>query len=79
MEERELATLLERRGERITGIRGVVGTGIGEAAGEPGQPCIRVYVEPGTDRDEIRKKVRDVTGDQPIDVVEMEIPEAQGD
>lgn len=77
MDERQLGEALERHGEQLNRISGVVGTGIGAASDDT--RCIHVYVLPGSDVDEVREQVTRVLGDAPVDLQVMDMPEAYGD
>ena len=81
MSSSALAELLERRRPALEALPGVVGTAIGHgadtSAGE--RPAIHVYVTPGTDAGHVRAEAGRLLGDAPVELVEMDVPEAQPD
>lgn len=79
MDERQLGEALERHGEQLSRISGVVGTGIGAASDQPDTRCIHVYVLPGSDVDAVREQVTRLLGGAPVDLQVMDMPEAYGD
>jgi hypothetical protein len=72
MPERRLEELLEDRRAAVEGIAGVIGTAVGSRA-------IHVYVTPGTDTDRVRPEAERALDGAPVEVIEMEMPEAHPD
>jgi hypothetical protein len=73
-----LAQLLEQRRVALEALPGVVGTAVGAGA-ESGEPAIHLYVVPQTDTDRVRSEAARLLEDAPVEVIEMEPPQAQTD
>ena len=73
-----LPELLEQHRAELEAQPGVAGTAIGLSADQT-TPAIHVYVTPGTDAAGIRAEAERLLADAPVEIVEMEMPEAQPD
>jgi hypothetical protein len=73
-----LPELLEQHRAELEALPGVTGTAIGLSA-DRATPAIHVYVTPGTDAAGIRAEAQRALEDAPMEIVEMEMPEAQPD
>lgn len=78
MSQDVLAQLLEQRRAALEALPGVVGTAVGAGA-ESDEPAIHVYVTPQTDADSVRGDAGRLLEGAPVEVIEMEPPQAQTD
>jgi hypothetical protein len=72
----ELVELLERHGEVLAGLAGVIGTAIGR--GSDREPAIHVYVMSESDVARVRGEAERALGDPRVEVIVTGMPEAQG-
>jgi hypothetical protein len=74
-----LSDLLEQHRAALEALPGVIGTAVGLSADQPGGelPAIHVYVTPAADAARVRAEAERLLGDAPVEVIEMEMPEAQ--
>lgn len=68
----DLHAVLEERRDAIERLPSVIGTAVGAST-------VHVYVRPGTPGDPVRAQAERVLGGVPVEVIEMEPPEAQPD
>jgi hypothetical protein len=73
-----LPELLEQHRADLEALPGVAGTAIGLSADQT-TPAIHVYVTPGADAAAIRAEAQRRLVRAPVEIVEMEMPEAQPD
>jgi hypothetical protein len=78
MSDDVLAQLLEQRRAALEALPGVVGTAIGAGAGGE-EPAIHLYVAPQADADRVRGEAGRLLEGAPVEVIEMEPPQAQTD
>jgi len=76
-----LVELLEQRRSALEALSGVVGTAIGLSADDPRgeRPAIHIYVTRAADAGRVRSEVERLLGDAPVELIGMEMPEAQAD
>jgi hypothetical protein len=75
----DLAQLLEQRRDALEALPGVIGTAVG-AGGEGGdEPAIHLYVTPRSDAAHVRDAAGRLLEGAPVEVIEMEQPQAQTD
>jgi hypothetical protein len=75
----DLAQLLEQRRIELEALPGVIGTAVGAAAAGGDEPAIHVYVTPQSDAARVRDEAGRVLEGAPVEVIEMEQPQAQTD
>jgi hypothetical protein len=73
-----LAHLLEQRRAVLEALPGVVGTAVGAGAGGD-EPAIHLYVTAQADADRVRGEAGRLLEGAPVEVIEIERPEAQND
>ena len=71
-----LARLLEQRRAALESLPGVIGTAVGAGDGEP---AIHLYVTRTAPADEVRSEAAKLLDGAPLEVVEMQMPDAQPD
>ena len=76
-----LDELLEERRDAVEGLPGVIGTATGASLRSPAADAlvIHVYVAPGVDADRVRAEAERLLEGASVEVIEMEMPEAQPD
>lgn len=81
MSARGLDELLEERRDAVEGLPGVIGTAVGAGFRGPGADAsaIHVYVATGVDADRVRAQAERLLEAASVEVIEMEMPEAQPD
>ncbi|MGH2674049.1 MAG: hypothetical protein ACRDH1_01350 [Actinomycetota bacterium] len=74
MGETDARAALDRHRDELLQLPGTVGTAIG--LDEGGNEVIHVYVRVGTSPDPVREAAQRVLGEAPVQVMPMEMPEA---
>jgi hypothetical protein len=75
-----LAELLEQRRVALEALPGVIGTAVGAGAGARGdEPAIHLYVMRDADAGRVRSEADRLLEGAPVELIEMEMPEAQPD
>lgn len=75
-----LAELLDQRRAALEALPGVIGTAVGAAGGaRADQPAIHLYVTRDADAGRVRSEADRLLEGAPVELIEMEMPEAQAD
>lgn len=73
-----LARLLEQRRAALESLPGVIGTAVGAGDGD-GEPAIHLYVTRIAPADEVRSEAAKLLDGAPLELIEMQMPDAQPD
>jgi hypothetical protein len=75
-----LAELLEQRRVVLEALPGVIGTAVGASAGGAGSDeAIHLYVTRDVDAGHVRSEANRLLEGAPVELIEMEMPQAQPD
>ena len=75
----DLAQLLEQRRVELEALPGVIGTAVGAGLADGAETAIHLYVTPRSDTARVRAEAGRVLAGAPVEVIEMEQPQAQTD
>ncbi len=75
----DLAQLLEQRRVALEALPGVIGTAVGAGPAGGEEPAIHLYVTPQSDAAHVRLEAGRLLEGAPVEVIEMEQPQAQTD
>lgn len=75
----DLAQLLEQRRGALEALPGVIGTAVGAGLADSEATAIHLYVTPHSDAGRVRDEAGRLLEGAPVEVIEMEQPQAQTD